>query len=93
MFVYKVMTTTQLLEDLSLKGGAIVGTDSCSSLEIAIALQNGDMVVDSNGMGYVRRPSAWVNMASDGLAARAHHAMLKKQHRNDNTFPKDIRAN
>ena len=69
-------TTDQLLEDLAMKGGAIVATGNCSSLEIAVARRCGDMAVRDDGIGFIRRSPGWVKMADEGLAARAYDAAM-----------------
>ena len=69
-------TTDQLLEDLAMKGGAIVATGNCSPLEIAVARRCGDMAVREDGIGFIRRSPGWVKMADEGLAMRCHDAAM-----------------
>lgn len=69
-------TTDQLLEDLATKGGAIVATDNCSPLEIAVARRCGDMAVSEDGIGFIRRSPGWVKMADEGLVMRCHDAAM-----------------
>lgn len=60
-------TPEQLLNDLAEHGGAIVGTDSCTPLEIAAARASGDMAVREDGVGFVRRQKLYVDKADAAL--------------------------
>ena len=82
-------TTDQLLEDLAMKGGAIVATGNCSSLEIAVARRCGDMAVRDDGIGFIRRSPGWVKMADEGLAARAYDAAMHPRRSRSNTTVTD----
>ena len=63
-------TPEQLLNDLTEHGGAIVGTDSCSPLEIAAARAAGDMAVREDGVGFVRRQKLYVEKADSALLGK-----------------------
>ena len=78
-------TTDQLLEDLAMKGGAIVATGNCSPLEIAVARRCGDMAVRDDGIGFIRRSPGWVKMADEGLAVRAYDAAMNPRRSRSNT--------
>ena len=64
-------TPEQLLNDLSVHGGAIVCTDSCSPLEIAAARAAGDMAVRDDGVGFVRRQKIYIEKADAALLGGA----------------------
>ena len=70
--LHSIMTKTpeQLLNDLTEHGGAIVGTDSCSPLEIAAARAAGDMAVREDGVGFVRRQKLYVEKADSALLGK-----------------------
>ena len=53
-------TIKDLINDLAVKGGAIVCTNECSGIEIANAMNTDRMVVDKEGLGFVRRSSGWL---------------------------------
>ena len=54
-------TITQLIDDLTTEGGAIVSSSSCSSMELNDARQHGRFAVTDDGMGYVRRMKEWLD--------------------------------
>lgn len=59
-----MMTLTWLVEKLGRDGGAIVSSADCSPMEIADAHARGDLWVDMDGLGYVRRLPAWLQRHS-----------------------------
>lgn len=48
-------------------GGALVGSDMCSTMEIADAKARGDLFVDDEGCGFVLRSAVWLKLAEDGI--------------------------
>jgi len=60
-------TPEQLLNDLAEKGGAIVCTDSCTPMEIAVSRSFGDMAVREDGVGFIRRQKGFVERADAAL--------------------------
>jgi hypothetical protein len=55
-----IISTAQLIAQLSTEGGAIVCTSDCSIIEIADAQVTGRMFVDDDGIGFVRRTKEWL---------------------------------
>ena len=53
---------SDLLNELSEVGGAIVSSDSCSEVEIANAQADGRFAVGDWGMGYVLRTPGWLQV-------------------------------
>ena len=53
-------TIEDLINDLAVKGGAIVCTNECSEMEIANAMNTDRMVVNEEGLGFIRRTSTWL---------------------------------
>ena len=58
------MTIEALLEKLGREGGCLVASADCDRIEIAEANARGDMYVDPNGLGYVRRIPEWLQRHS-----------------------------
>lgn len=59
-----MMTLQTLLEKLGREGGCLVATADCDQIEIADANARGDMYVDANGFGFVRRCPEWLQRHS-----------------------------
>ena len=53
-------TIEDLINDLAVKGGAIVCTNECSEIEIANAMNTDRMVVNKEGLGFIRRTDTWL---------------------------------
>jgi len=53
-------TIEDLINDLAVKGGAIVCTNECSKIEIANAMNTDRMVVNKEGLGFIRRTNGWL---------------------------------
>lgn len=71
------MTPELMIQKLLDEGGAIVGSDSCSPVEISMAKSMGRFSIMPDGCGILLRSSLWVKMADDGLAARlADYALV-----------------
>jgi hypothetical protein len=56
-----IKSADELLRRLVENGGAIVSSNSCSTLEIADARARGDFYVDEGSLGYVLRTRAWLD--------------------------------
>jgi len=56
------MTQNELIQDLLCKGGAIVGSQECSALEIADARASKRFCVLDDECGLVRRTKAWLDL-------------------------------
>jgi len=56
------MTRDQLINDLLIKGGAIVGSQDCSALEFANADLTNRFCVLDDGCGLVRRVKGWLDL-------------------------------
>jgi hypothetical protein len=56
------MTPTQLLDQLTTQGGAIVSSSACSEIEINDAKIYGRFAVREDGAGFVRRPQGWLDL-------------------------------
>lgn len=54
------MSPLQLIQQLVDCGGAIVSSNDCGQMEIADARARGRFAVDSEGLGFVRRPKEWL---------------------------------
>jgi len=54
------MNVYQLLDQVTVKGGAIVSSGDCSEMEIADARANGRFAVMDDGQGFVRRTKDWL---------------------------------
>ena len=78
-------TTDQLLEDLAMKGGAIVATAISSGEHSPVARRCGDMAVRDDGIGFIRRSPGWVKMADEGLAVRAYDRAMRPRGSRSNT--------
>ena len=65
-----MMTPESLIQKMLNQGGAIVGSDSCSTTEISMARSLDQFAVMPDGCGLVLRSALWVKMADDGMAAR-----------------------
>lgn len=70
-------TPEQLLEDLAVKGGAIICTGQCSVHEINIERALGNMAVREDGIGFIRKGPEWVEMVKEGLAVRAYDVAMR----------------
>lgn len=60
-------TMNELFHQLEMEGGAIVCSSECSVIELADARMHGRMFVDDNGIGFVRRPAAWLDYVKKAM--------------------------
>ncbi len=60
-------TMNELFHQLEMEGGAIVCSNECSALELADARMHGRMFVNKDGIGFVRRPKAWLDYVKKAL--------------------------
>lgn len=67
----------QLLQDVVNKGGAIISSDKCTAIEIAMAQAGHRFAIDENGMGFVRKSSNWLEMALEGYQIVAMDRLAK----------------
>jgi hypothetical protein len=56
------MTENELINDLLTKGGAIVGSQHCTLLEIADAKVTNRFCILADGCGLVRRTKDWLDL-------------------------------
>ncbi len=62
-------TESELIDQMLRDGGAIVGSDSCNTIEIAIARRCGLFALRGD-CGLVLKPKGWVAAAKEGIALR-----------------------
>lgn len=69
-------TPTDLIEEMIKTGGAIVSSDACEPLEIAIARACGKFALHGD-YGLVLKPKGWVSAAKEGLEYRLIDAAMR----------------
>ncbi len=69
-------TESELIDQMLRDGGAIVGSDSCDTLEIAIARACGLFALRGN-YGLVLKPTGWVAAAKEGIAMRLAEVAMR----------------
>lgn len=62
------MTIEKFVNQLAIERGAIVSSAECSEMEIADARMHDRMYVAPDGLGFVRRPKAWLERAGIVMA-------------------------
>jgi hypothetical protein len=63
-------TWKELFHQLEMEGGAIVCSNECHVIELADARLHGRMFVNDDGIGFVRRPKAWLDNVKQALTEK-----------------------